>query len=40
VREFADDTPVLDFLLSKGLEQRYRYHVPDVGDLVVLKREL
>jgi hypothetical protein len=40
VREFADDTPLLDFLLSKGLEERYRYHVPDVGDLVVLKREL
>jgi hypothetical protein len=28
VREFADDTPLLDFLLSKGLEERYRYHVP------------
>lgn len=40
VREFADDTPVLAFLLSKGLEERYRYRVTDVGDLVVLKREL
>jgi RNA polymerase sigma factor (sigma-70 family) len=39
VREFADDQPLLDFLLSKGLEERYRYHVPEVGDLVVLKRE-
>lgn len=40
VREFADDKPVLDFLRSKGLEERSRYDVPGVGNLVVLKREL
>ena len=39
VREYADD-PLIDFLKAKGLQQRYRYEVPDVGELVVLKREL
>jgi hypothetical protein len=40
VREFADDTALLEFFRSKGLGEGSRFRVPDVGELVVLKAEL